>query len=169
MHGQYYDLLRLFEYGGFPPDSNYLFLGDYIDRGKQSIESICLLLAYKIKYPENFFLLRGNHECASINRVYGFYDECKRRHSIRLWKVFTDCFNCLPVAALIDDKILTMHGGLSREMESVETIKSIVRPTDVPDTGLLCDLLWSDPDSQIVDWGRNERGVSVTFGVATVS
>jgi serine/threonine-protein phosphatase PP1 catalytic subunit len=169
VHGQYYDLLRLFEYGGFPPDSNYLFLGDYIDRGKQSIESICLLLAYKIKYPENFFLLRGNHECASINRVYGFYDECKRRHSIRLWKVFTDCFNCLPVAALIDDKILTMHGGLSREMESVETIKSIVRPTDVPDTGLLCDLLWSDPDSQIVDWGRNERGVSVTFGVATVS
>jgi len=169
VHGQYYDLLRLFEYGGFPPDSNYLFLGDYIDRGKQSLESICLLLAYKIKYPENFFLLRGNHECASINRVYGFYDECKRRHSIRLWKVFTDCFNCLPVAALIDDKILTMHGGLSREMESVETIKSIVRPTDVPDTGLLCDLLWSDPDSQIVDWGRNERGVSVTFGAATVS
>ena len=64
VHGQYYDLLRIFEYGGFPPESNYLFLGDYIDRGKQSIESICLLLCYKVKYPENFFLLRGNHECA---------------------------------------------------------------------------------------------------------
>lgn len=164
IHGQYYDLLRLFEYGGFPPEANYLFMGDYVDRGKQSLETICLLLAYKIKYPKNFFILRGNHESASINRIYGFYDECKRRYSIKLWKTFTDCFNCLPVAALVDEKILCMHGGLSPELASMEQIKRVIRPTEVPDTGLLCDLLWSDPDKDIVGWGENDRGVSFTFG-----
>jgi len=164
IHGQYYDLLRLFEYGGFPPDANYLFLGDYVDRGKQSLETICLLLAYKIKYPENFFLLRGNHECASINRIYGFYDECKRRYNIKLWKTFTDCFNCLPVAAVIDEKIFCVHGGLSPEHHSMDQIRRIPRPTDVPDSGILCDLLWSDPDKDIEGWGENDRGVSFTFG-----
>ena len=168
VHGQYYDLLRLFEYGGYPPESNYLFLGDYVDRGKQSLETICLLLAYKIKYPENFFLTRGNHESASINRIYGFYDECKKRYSIKLWKIFTECFNCLPVAALLDDKILCMHGGLSMELEKVEQIKSILRPTDVPEQGLVCDLLWSDPDSEVNEFGPNERGISVTFNAVTV-
>lgn len=169
VHGQYYDLLRLFEYGGFPPSANYLFLGDYIDRGKQSLETVCLLLAYKIKYPENFFLLRGNHECASINRIYGFYDECKRRYNIKLWKIFTDSFNCLPIAAIIDDKIFCMHGGLSPELSNMEQIKRIMRPVDVPDTGLLCDLLWSDPDSEVQGWGDNDRGVSFTFGSEIVS
>lgn len=164
IHGQYSDLLRLFEYGGFPPNANYLFLGDYVDRGKQSLETICLLLAHKIKYPENFFLLRGNHECASINRIYGFYDECKRRFNVRLWKTFTDCFNCLPVAALIDDKILCMHGGLSPDLTHLDQIRNITRPTDVPDSGLLCDLLWSDPGRDIKGWGMNDRGVSYTFG-----
>ena len=149
VHGQYTDLLRLFEYGGFPPDSNYLFLGDYVDRGKQSLEVICILLCYKIQYPNNFFLLRGNHESAGINRIYGFYDECKRRYSIKLWKVFSDVFNCLPVSALVDEKILCMHGGLSPEISSLQQIADLNRPSDVPDVGLMCDLLWSDPDTAV--------------------
>jgi serine/threonine-protein phosphatase PP1 catalytic subunit len=169
VHGQFTDLLRLLEYGGFPPESNYLFLGDYVDRGKQSIETICLLLAYKIQWPENFFILRGNHESAGINRIYGFYDECKRRYSIKLWKVFSDVFNCLPAAALIDEKILCMHGGLSPELQSLHQIAELERPCDVPDMGLLCDLLWSDPDAQISGWGENDRGVSFVFGADVVS
>ncbi|KAK6161312.1 hypothetical protein DH2020_004693 [Rehmannia glutinosa] len=160
---------RLFEYGGLPPKSNYLFLGDYVDRGKQSLETICLLLAYKIKYPANFFLLRGNHECASVNRIYGFYDECKRRFNVRIWKVFTDCFNCLPVAALIDEKILCMHGGLSPDLHDLDQIRNLQRPTDVPETGLLCDLLWSDPSKDVKGWGMNDRGVSYTFGADKVT
>ena len=144
-------------------------MGDYVDRGKQSIECICLLLSYKIKYDENFFLLRGNHECGSINRIYGFFDECKRRYNVKLWKSFVDLFNCLPIAASIDDKILLVHGGLSPELKKVEQLQKIVRPTDIPEDGLLCDILWSDPDINVKgDWGPNDRGVSVTFSQKTL-
>jgi len=169
IHGQYHDLLRLFEYGGFPPASNYLFLGDYVDRGKQSLEVIVLLFAYKVKFPENFFTLRGNHECASITRIYGFYDECKRRYNIKLWKTFCDVFNCLPVCALVDEKIICMHGGLSPEITQMDQIRRLVRPTDVPDTGLICDLLWADPDKDIFGWAENDRGVSFIFGPDVVA
>jgi len=169
IHGQYYDLLRLFEFGKFPPEANYLFLGDYVDRGKQSLETICLLLAFKVKYPLNFFILRGNHECASINRIYGFYDECKRRYSIKIWKTFTDCFNCLPVAAVIAERIFCCHGGLSPELKTFQQIKRFLRPTEVPDSGLLCDLLWSDPEKIIQGWADNDRGVSYTFGPDVVT
>jgi len=170
IHGQYYDLLRIFDYAGYPPESNYLFLGDYVDRGKQSIETMCLFLAYKIKYPENFFVLRGNHETSSINRLYGFYEECKRRYSVKVWKWFSDCFNCMPICAVIDNKILCMHGGLSPDLVDLDRINRIVRPTEVPDEGLLCDLLWSDPEKDIKGWADNDdRGISYVFGEDVVS
>lgn len=169
VHGQYSDLIRLFEMCGFPPAANYLFLGDYVDRGKQSLETILLLLCYKIKYPENFFLLRGNHECANVTRVYGFYDECKRRCNIKTWKTFVDVFNSLPIAAIVASKIFCVHGGLSPSLHSMEDIKRIQRPTDVPDYGLLNDLLWSDPSDTALDWEENERGVSYCFGKAVIN
>jgi serine/threonine-protein phosphatase PP1 catalytic subunit len=102
IHGQYSDLIRMFEMCGFPPTSNFLFLGDYVDRGKHSLETILLLMCYKIKYPENFFLLRGNHECANVTRVYGFYDECKRRCNVKIWKTFVDTFNCVGEELLLE-------------------------------------------------------------------
>lgn len=163
-HGQFHDLLGLFEMGGFPPEANYLFLGDYVDRARQSIETITLLLCYKIIYPQTFFLLRGNHECSALNRVYGFFDECKRRYTVKLWRIFGDCFNCMPVCAVVAEKILCMHGGLSPDLDQLVQIARIQRPTEVPEDGLLCDLLWSDPDANITGWGYNSRGVSYTFG-----
>ncbi|KAG3294851.1 PPP1CB-like, partial [Ictidomys tridecemlineatus] len=138
IHGQYTDLLRLFEYGGFPPEANYLFLGDYVERGTQSLETICF-----------------------IDRIYGFYDECKRRFNIRLWKTFTDCFDCLPIAAIVDEKIFCRHGGLSPDLQSMEQIQRIMRPTNVPDAGLLY--------KDVQGWGENDRGVSFTFGAEVVS
>ena len=164
IHGQYYDLLRIFEHCGYPGEYSYLFLGDYVDRGKQSLETVCLLLCYKIKFPEKVTLLRGNHESSVTNRIYGFYDECKRRYNVRIWRSFTELFNWLPVAAIIDEKILCMHGGLSPELKNLQNITEISRPTDIPDTGLLCDLLWSDPDKDCVEYDENDRGVSVIFG-----
>lgn len=157
IHGQFCDLYHVFENGGFPPQANYLFLGDFVDRAKQGIEVISLCLCYKVKYPQNFFMLRGNHECASLNRIYGFYDECKRRYSVRLWRIFADCFNCMPVAAVVADKILCMHGGLSPDLDHLSQIFDIPRPTDIPDEGLLCDLLWADPDPSVTGWGYNGR------------
>jgi len=169
VHGQFHDLLRMFEYGGFPPDSNYLFLGDYVDRGKQSLETIVLLFGFKARNPENFFLLRGNHECASITRIYGFYDECKRRFNIKLWKQFCDVFNWLPVSALIDEKVICMHGGLSPDLQNLDQIRKLSRPIDVPDSGLVCDLLWADPDKDFQGWAENDRGVSYIFGTDVVA
>ena len=169
VHGQYTDLIRMFEMCGFPPNSNYLFLGDYVDRGKQSLETILLLICYKLKYPENFFLLRGNHECANVTRVYGFYDECKRRCNVKIWKTFIDCFNTLPLAAIVAGKIFCVHGGLSPALSQMDDIRNIARPTDVPDYGLLNDLVWSDPADMEQDWEANERGVSYCFGKRVIT
>ena len=119
-HGQFQDMLKVMdEVGGPPPHNKWLIMGDYIDRGNNSIETVTLLLAYKVLYPDKMFMLRGNHECESISRIYGFYNECQRRYSLQLWKRFTDLFNFLPVAGLIDDRILCMHGGLSPELDSL--------------------------------------------------
>ena len=164
IHGQFQDLLRWFELLGYPPESKYLFLGNYVDYGEASIETICLLLAFTLKYPETFFLLRGSHECASINRIHGFFDECKRRYSIRLFKVFTDVFDCLPVAAVVENAIFCCHGGLSPDLHSVDQIRQIARPTDVPNRGLLCDLLWADPEEGMKGWTPIDYGVSYMFG-----
>jgi serine/threonine-protein phosphatase PP1 catalytic subunit len=164
IHGQYYDLLRVFDILNYPPQSTFLFLGDYVDRGKQSLECLLLLLSLKIKYPDKIFLLRGNHECEALNKIYGFFDECKRRLSIKCFKKITNLFNIMPISALINENILCMHGGLSKDLQNIEQINKILRPTDIPNECLLCDILWSDPNESLnEDFGSNERNISVTF------
>eukprot|EP00415_Alexandrium_ostenfeldii_P001753 UN1753 len=114
-------------------------------------------------------MLRGNHECASITRIYGFYDECKRRSNVKVWKAFCEVFNKLPFCAIVDERIFCVHGGLSPEIHTLEQVRQISRPTDVPDHGLITDFLWSDPDCEIEGWAENDRGVSYLFGEDIVS
>lgn len=166
LHGQFYDLLRIFDVAKYPPHTNYLFLGDYVDRGPQSVEIVALLFALKIKFPRNFFMLRGNHESAPMNQFYGFSQECAKKHSKKLWRTVNNVFDCLPIAAIINDTIFCVHGGISPKIKSMDDIESFTRPQEVPSQGLITDLLWSDPSSSpdISEWGPNERGTGVVFG-----
>ena len=164
IHGQLFDLLRLFQLRGAPPKANYLFLGDYVDRGKNSVATLMLLLSYKVIYPENFFMLRGNHEFPQMNIDYGFYSECHQHYDLKLWKMFTSCFSMMPITALIDKKILCMHGGLSPQLQSLKQLKGLKREYNLPEQGLLVDLLWSDPEKNITEWLPNTRGISHIFG-----
>jgi len=178
IHGQYDDLRRIFKsgHGGSeevfnPLQTPFLFLGNYVNHGKQSLETIITMLAYKVKYPESFFMLRGNHEDASMTRKYGFYDQCKDRYSIEMWRQFCDVFNTMPVAAIINKKALAMHGGLSPKLTNFDQVKNLPRPTNVPEAGLMCDLLWAEPanDVKFSGWAENDRGVSFIFGQDVVS
>ncbi|CAL2038464.1 unnamed protein product [Caenorhabditis brenneri] len=169
VHGQYSDVLRMFERGGFPPLANYLFLGDYVDRGPQSLEVVTLFIAYKVKFPCNFFMLRGNHECGTINRVYGFLDEISRKYGSKtgmvLWNAYQACFACMPYTALVAGRILCMHGGISKKMTSLEQLRRLPRPAlEVPNPSLECDILWSDPEQNINGFVNNTRGVGHVFG-----
>ena len=165
LHGQFDDLLKIFEITKVPSNATrFLFLGDYVDRGKYSLETICTLFYFKTQFPKNVFLLRGNHESATVCIRYGFFDECKRRSTLKAWRSFVDCFNVMPVSALIGNKILCMHGGISPELTDLKQIAMLERPTEIPDYGLLCDLLWADPDDTNADhWNPNDRGLSFTF------
>ena len=168
IHGQYSDLMRFFDLWGAPYDAfeqedgdieawDYLFLGDYVDRGNHSLETICLLLALKVQYPNQIHLIRGNHEDRWINNSFGFYEECEYRlneNSSEEYSVFNRMnrlFEYLPLAAVIDDSILCLHGGIGATLKKVEQISKLTRPLDVvhdvetDKQRLVVDILWSDP------------------------
>ena len=184
VHGQFHDLLELFKIGGDLPDTNYLFMGDYVDRGYhsvsitsyyyQQVETTTLLMLLKIRYPERLFVLRGNHESRQITRVYslafyfscryGFYDECVRKYGdATVWKYFTDLFDYMPITALVEGEIFALHGGLSPSISTLNQIRDLNRVVEVNHEGSICDLLWSDPDDH-TGWGVSPRGAGYTFG-----
>lgn len=164
VHGQFWDLLEIFKHGGSLPETNYLFLGDYVNRGCQSVECAALVLALKVQYPEKVTLLRGNHECRSITKIYGFYEECQKKFSSEeVYNAFHDVFDCLPLAATVGDQYFCVHGGLSAQLENLDSIKKIDRFQEVPQEGLVCDLLWADPSDE-PGFVKSARGVSATWG-----
>ncbi|EPY53590.1 serine/threonine protein phosphatase [Schizosaccharomyces cryophilus OY26] len=164
IHGQLHDMLELFRIGGSCPETKYVFLGDFVDRGFYSVETFLLLLTLKWKHPDSITLIRGNHESRQITQVYGFYDECVRKYgSANVWRYCCEVFDYLSLGAVIDDKVLCVHGGLSPSITSLDQIRLIDRKQEVPHEGAMCDLLWSDPE-EISGWGLSPRGAGFLFG-----
>lgn len=164
IHGQFHDLLELFRVGGPCPDTKYLFMGDFVDRGLYSVETFLLLLALKVRYPDRIILIRGNHESRQITQVYGFYDECSRKYgSVNVWRYCCEVFDYLSLGAIIDGRVFCVHGGLSPHIQKLDQIRTIDRKQEVPQDGAMCDLLWSDPDD-ITGWGISPRGAGCLFG-----
>jgi len=164
IHGQFFDLIELFKNGGECPDTNYVFIGDFVDRGFYSVETFLLLLALKVRYPDRITLIRGNHESRQITQVYGFYDECIRKYaSVNVWRYCTEIFDYLSISCLIEGEVFCVHGGLSPTISSLDQIRKIDRKQEVPHEGPFCDLLWSDPED-IEGWGLSPRGAGYLFG-----
>ena len=157
-------MMELFKVGGECPRTNYLFMGDFVDRGFYSVETFLLLLTLKVRYPDKITLIRGNHESRQITQAYGFYDECLRKYgSVNVWRHCTEVFDCLPLAALVDESVLCLHGGLSPNIDTLDQIKTIDRKQEVPHEGPMCDLMWSDPD-ETNGWSLSPRGAGYLFG-----
>ncbi|EXJ65934.1 serine/threonine-protein phosphatase [Cladophialophora psammophila CBS 110553] len=166
IHGQFFDMLEIFKIGGFCPDTNYLFLvGDYVDRGLFSVETISLLVCLKLRYPQRVHLIRGNHESRGVTQSYGFYTECARKYgNANVWHYFTDMFDFLTLSVVINNQIFCVHGGLSPSIHSIDQIKIIDRYREIPHEGPMADLVWSDPDPERDEFSLSPRGAGYTFG-----
>jgi serine/threonine-protein phosphatase PP1 catalytic subunit len=170
IHGQFNDMMHFIERGGSLSSTTYLFLGDYVDRGPNSIEVISFLLCAKLLWPDRVFLLRGNHETLDISKLYGFLSECESRYSRHIWVRFNEVFKYLPLAAIIGNRIFCVHGGISPNLDNIQRINSVVRPLEVScamtdsENGFVMDLLWADPDRYHSGFNYSERGTSYTFG-----
>ena len=174
LHGQFYDLLKCLEVGGNPEDTKYLFLGDYVDRGTYSIENLILLMCIKLNYKDTILMLRGNHECRQMTSFFNFKMECEVKYDSEIYFRMMEVFDSLPIACLINEKFIAIHGGLSPDIDKVADIMKINRFTEPPRSGAMCDLLWSDPCDKEEDAAKTNfinntnRGCSYVFGIKAV-
>lgn len=178
IHGQFYDMLKLLDVGGNPDTTQYLFLGDYVDRGSFSIEVLLLLYTLKLNHPDRIWLLRGNHECRQMTGFFNFKDECEYKYDLTVYYAFMESFDTLPIAAVINGKFLTLHGGLSPDLRVLSQIGGVNRFMEPPRNGLFCDLLWADPideekEEHLAQTGpffpNDVRGCSFFFGYEAAS
>ena len=168
IHGQFYDLKNIFKVGGEIPEKKYLFLGDYVDRGYNSVETLEYLLCLKLKYEGRITLLRGNHESRQICFTYGFYEEVTKKYgNANPWRYFNEVFDYLPIAAIVEGKLFCVHGGLSPKICYIDQIRLLNRLQEIPHEGAFCDLMWSDPDD-IDGWQISSRGAGYLFGEKVV-
>lgn len=164
IHGQFSDLVSMLDLAGPPPKNKFVFLGDYVDRGFQSIECFSLLLVYKILYPQHVYLCRGNHEQNEVTKVYGFYDEVMEKYgSVKVWRMFCEVFSFLNVGCIVDGRILCVHGGLSPKALTINKIKMIDRFGEVQPNSLYSDIMWSDPQESM-GFSKSKRGSGYYFG-----
>jgi len=169
LHGNVRDLVRILEHSGYPPDTKYLFLGDYVDRGAFSIETVTVLLALMCCFPNHVYLLRGNHEFSEVNEKYGFLQQIQEEYpDTSLWEHFNEVFSYMPVAALIGEQIFCVHGGLSPFLTEVEQINHIQRPFKSTLDPLILDIMWSDPTKDTQTFCKSSRGIGVSYGHAAV-
>lgn len=164
IHGNIDDLLRIFEKLGYPPESNYLFLGDYVDRGNNSSEVIILLFCLKILYPDSIYLIRGNHECESISSMYGFKQECEKVFDDKIYKKLMKCFMYLSFAAVINESYFCVHGGISPFLRFLRDIENLEKPMLSSGNQIASDLVWSDPDESVKIFENSSRGSGCLFG-----
>lgn len=164
IHGDIETLIRIFDKMGYPPETNFLFLGDYIDRGNYSIEVMTLLISLKALFPKSIYLLRGNHETRNISKSHGFYSECVTRMTNKIYKQFCSLFDQLPLVAILNDKVYCAHGGISKEAMDMCDVCLLKKPVEKIKDRIIIDILWSDPSDLAEDFEESERGRGHVFG-----
>ena len=163
IHGQFHDMMEMFKLGGPAPDTNYLFLGDYVDRGYYSVETVTLVVALKVRHPDRVTIIRGNHESRQITQVHGFYDERMRSTARRHMESLHRPVRLHAPTAVIENQIFCPHGGLSPSIDSLEDVRKIDCFQEVPHEGPVCDLVWSDPDDR-TGWGMSPAAPDTRSG-----